>query len=328
MKILITGMTGFVGAAITKRLFNSRHELIGLVRNKEDLPLEVLDHCKIVVADISKSVPNIDCDLVIHTAATVSDKVLSVIMNRTNVDGTRRVLEATGNAKIIQLSSCAVYNLNEQRHHESEEIIPKLLTPYGRSKYLAEQIIKNEFSDRDALILRPRNLYGKGDRNTLARLFKIYKDGVIRVPGDLNVQASMCNIEFLTACIEQMIQEDFTGQQCYNVVDYTDYTLRDNITALMSNILQRPIEVKSLNENFVRIVAGLRTVLIPGNVFTQYTIDYITRDHLIASDKLKQDYPQLKSIAFDEYLPEYVQWINNIGVSKLVQQSDSRVVWM
>lgn len=328
MKILITGMTGFVGAAITKRLFHSGHELIGLVRHKDNLPDEVLDKFKIVVADISKNVPPIDCDLVIHTAATVSDKVLSVIMNQTNVDGTRRVLEATGNAKIIYLSSASVYNLTEKTLHEDDEIIPKLLTPYGRSKYNSEQIIQNEFRHRDAIILRPRNIYGKGDRVLLPSLFKIYKDGVIKVPGDLDQKTTMTHIEFLTEAIEKMIAKDFNGQHIYNVVDYNIYNLRENMTSLLGTLFSREIKVRAMNEHLVRIIAGFRTVLIPGNLFTQYTIDYITRDYIISFDKLKKDFPELKSPHYIEYIPEYVKWINNIGVSTLAQQKDPRVVWL
>jgi len=328
MKILITGMNGFVGSAITKRLFHSDHELIGLVRDKDSLPDEVLEKYKIVVSDISKKVPKIDCDLVIHTAATVSDKVLAVIMNKTNVEGTRRVLEATGNAPFIYISSASVYNLTEKTHVEDEEILPKLLTSYGRSKYLSEQIIQNEFPSRDALILRPRNLYGIGDRVLLPRLLKLYKDGGLKVPGDLNQKASMTNIEFFAECIEAFIEKGIEGQNIINIADYHEYNLGKTLTSLLSTLFNRKIEIKAINENFIRVVAGIRQILVPGNLFTQTSIDYLTRDHVISTDKLQRTLPELRSPNYIDYIPEYVQWINNIGVNTIAQQKDPRIVWM
>lgn len=328
MKILITGMSGFVGAAITKALYHTDHELIGLVRDKNDLPDQIRDKYTIIKSDISKKVPEIECDLVIHTAATVSEKVLSLIMNKTNVEGTRRVLEATpSSSKIIYISSASVYNVTEKIHVENETIDAKLLTPYGRSKYLSEQIILTEFKDRDAIILRPRAIYGKGDKVILPRLISIYKDGKIKVPGNLNQQASMTHIDFFVDAVLACVNHNFSGQEIINVTDYHVYNLRENITHLFQEIFKKPIQIKELNEHFVRIIAGLRTVLIPGNQFTQTSIDYLTRDHVLSAEKLQRTFPHLKSPHFKEVIPDYVTWINNIGLSNIAARN-KRIVWM
>ena len=328
MKILITGMNGFLGAAITKKLFHTDHQLIGLVRSKTNLPDEVLEKYKVIVSDISKKVPKIDCDLVIHCAATVNDRVLAVIMNKTNVEGTRRVLEATGNAPFIYISSGDVYNLTEKPHVEDEGIYPKLLTSYARSKYLSEQIIRTEFPDRDTLILRSSALYGKGDRILLARLLKLYKDGTFTVPGNLDQETSMTNIEFFTEVIESFINRGISGQEIYNVADFHDYNLGENLTTLFSTLFQRDVQVNTRNEIMVRIWAGMRDILVPGNYYTQAAIDFMTRDHVLKTDKLRKTFPQLTGTNFKDYIPSYVQWINNVGVNTIAKQTDPRIVWL
>lgn len=329
-------MTGYVGAAITRALFHTDHELIGLVRQKDDLPEEVLDKYKIVKADISRSVPKIECDLVIHCAAWVSEKVLAVIMNKTNVEGTRRVLDATPpHTPVIHLSSGSVYNLTEVPHVETDSIAPKLLTPYGRSKYLAEQIVINEYTDRKRVIIRPRAVYGRGDKVILPRLLSIYKDGRFKVPGDLNQTASMTHIDLLVDVVLRFIdivtatshplQADHLD--ILNVADFQSYNLRENITGLFAKLFKRDIEIKSMNETVVRLVAGMRQVLVPGNQYTQTSIDYLTRDHVLNTDKLQSLFPDLQSRHFLDIIPEYVQWIHSVGLSN-ISARDKRIVWM
>lgn len=328
MKILITGMTGFIGASLTKALFHSDHEIIGLVKNKSDLPDQITEKYKIIKGDLSKEIPEIDCDLVIHCGAIVSDKIHSYIMNKVNVEGTRRLLEATPkHSKFIHISCASVYNLSANPHREDETIIPKLLSPYGNSKYLAEQIVLNEFPERDAVILRPRAIYGKGDKFILPRMINIYKDGIIKVPGDLNQKASMTHIDFFVDVILAFISKEFSGKEIINVADYHIYNLRDNMLNLFSSIFDRKIEIEEKNEHIFRVLAGIRTVLIPGNQFTQNAIDYLTRDHLLAVDKLQSYFPHLKSKHFDQILPDYVSWINSVGLSKIAARN-KRIVWL
>ena len=328
MKILITGMTGFVGASLTKSLFHSEHEIIGIVRDKLDLPDELINKYKIVRADISKSVPDIDCDVVIHCAATVSEKVLSFFLNKTNVDGTRNVLNAVPkSAKFIYISSGSVYNLTEKTHFEDDSINQALLTPYGRSKFFAEEMLKKEFPDRDITIVRPRAVYGRGDKVILPRLLKVYKNGRFRVPGDLNQKSSMTNIHFLCEALKLIAEKEQKGINIYNVVDPHEYNLRENIVGLFEKLFDREIEIKALNEYFVRIFAGMRTVLIPGNQFTQTSIDYLTRDHVLSTDKLFKDFPQLQAVNYIDYIPTYVEWINNVGIQNIIN-GNKRLIWL
>lgn len=321
-------MTGFIGAAITKALYNTEHELIAFVRNKEDLPEEILDRYQIIKGDISVSVPKIECDLVIHAAATVSDKVISFILNKTNVEGTRRVLEATpSHAPIIFFSTGNIYNVHEKIHEEDELVESKKITPYARSKYLSEQLIKEEFPNRNAVILRPRGVYGKGDRVILPRLLKVYKKGKLTVPGNLDYQVSMTNIELLKQVVLEFVNSEITGQHTFNVADFEPFHLRANIQSLFSALFKRDIEIIERNEPIVRIIGGLRQVLVPGNLFTQTAIDYLTKNHVISTEKLQNTFPNLSSKSFSSYVPEYVEWINSIGLAKIVSQ-DKEVVWL
>ena len=230
-------------------------------------------------------------------------------------------------AKFIFISSGSVYNLTEKLHHEDDPINQALLTPYGRSKYFAEEMLQRDFPDRDITIIRPRAVYGRGDKVILPRLLKVYKDGRFRVPGDLKQKASMTNIHFLCEALQLIAEKEMKGINIYNVVDPYEYDLRENIVGLFQMLFNRDIEIKSLNELFVRIFAGMRTVLIPGNQFTQTAIDYLTRDHVLSTEKLFRDFPSLKPVNYTEYIPTYVEWINNVGIQNIIN-GNKRLIWL
>jgi len=327
MKICITGMTGFLGSQVTRSLYNSGHELIGVVQNKELVPDELKANHKIIRADITKEVEQIDCDLLINCAALVSEKTLSFFLNKVNIDGVRNLMNAIPkHAKFIQISCGNVYNITQEFHKEEEIINKGLLTPYGRSKLKAEKIIKDEFPDKSVVILRFQNLYGIRERKLLSKLTKIYKDGKLRVPGNLHQEISMTSLDYLIDCIKMFVDFDFSGQEIYNVVDEKTYDLREVCTTLLAGAFDREITIKELNENLLRVVAGLRTVLVPGNQFTQTSIDFLTRDHVLDSSKLRNLFPGLKQRTFQETIEEYCRWLNDVGVSAVLKGS-RRLMW-
>ena len=134
-------------------------------------------------------------DLIIHLAAKsdVSDSALHPeITNEINVTGTEKVLKCCIEnkiKKIIFASSAAVYDQSKIPVNENAKTNP--LSPYGKSKLVAEQKIK-EISDKfgiDAISLRMFNVYGKGQNDQYAGVISkfiknISKEKPIIINGD------------------------------------------------------------------------------------------------------------------------------------------------
>lgn len=160
-KILVLGITGFVGQHLLKHL--KHHDATYLVRKTSDL--SQLKNEKIVYGDIT------DLDSVI-LAAKGQEIIINLTAPNTQkyetnrrviVDGTANILKAAqrnGVKKIIHLSSAAVYRKN--------------LDSYGRAKKEAEELIFG--SKCNVIMLRPTMIYGpKGYifKKILASLTKI-----------------------------------------------------------------------------------------------------------------------------------------------------------
>ncbi len=183
-KIFITGALGFVGRALAEcyRAFGA--EACGLdVRADSAL--------NIVAGDVSK--PEAwqsamdGCDLVIHTAAIVTNNVAREEAWRVNVLGARRVLDAAIRARakrFIHISSLAAMRFNvEDRADESAPVMPTG-NPYVDTKIASEHVVlaahaKGEIA---CTIIRPADVYGPGSRPWTVIPAQMIQKGLFLLP--------------------------------------------------------------------------------------------------------------------------------------------------
>jgi dihydroflavonol-4-reductase len=176
MTTLLTGATGFVGAAVLRRLTEAGHNVRALVRpNSDRRNLSGVD-CEIVPGDLTEpeSVKRAvrGCEAVFHVAADYRLWVLDPEkMNRVNVQGTVdliRAAAAAGVSRIVYTSSVATLRLkddglpvNETSHAEMSDMIGA----YKQSKFLAEQEVNHLVADGGApiIIVKPSAPFGPRD---------------------------------------------------------------------------------------------------------------------------------------------------------------------
>lgn len=154
MKILITGATGFIGSAVTRRALAEGHAVRALTRpgsdtrNLEGLPVERATG-DLTRPDTLRPVLE-GCDAVIHTAGDYrlwSRDRKEVY--RINVEGTRNLLHAAVDTRIrrvIHTSSVATLGLAADGGIADETTpvgLEDMVGDYKRSKYLAEELARS-----------------------------------------------------------------------------------------------------------------------------------------------------------------------------------------
>ncbi|GJQ53216.1 MAG: putative oxidoreductase [Anaerolineaceae bacterium] len=183
-KIFITGALGFVGRALAEQYRALGAETCGL-----DIRADAA--LNIVAGDVSKpadwqSALN-GCDLVIHTAAIVTNNVTREEAWRVNVLGTRRVLDAAiraGAKRFVHVSSLAAMRLNvEDRADESAPIMPTG-NPYVDTKIASEHVVlaAHAKGEMTCTIIRPADIYGPGSRPWTVIPAQMIQKGLFLLP--------------------------------------------------------------------------------------------------------------------------------------------------
>ena len=175
MKILVTGVAGFVGLHVARQAISDGHEVFGLGHGADELTGKFA-----ALRDSSVSLPALNSlpvspEIIIHCAggASVARSFEGPLEDfQRTVDSTALVLEfarqSAGKVRVVLPSSAAVYGLAETfPMHPDDPCNPT--SPYGLHKAMAEDLARSYASRFDVpiAIVRLFSIYGSGLRKQL-----------------------------------------------------------------------------------------------------------------------------------------------------------------
>jgi len=175
MLAFVTGATGFVGSHVARVLHENGADLRLLVRpTSNPKNIEAL-HAERAVGDLRDSASLekaiSGCDTVFHVAADYRLWIRDPDqMYRSNVEGTRAVLEAArtnGVRRVVYTSSVATMGFTSNGHPDDEDSpvsLDRMIGHYKRSKYMAEQVaIEAGKSGMHVVVVNPTTPVGEQD---------------------------------------------------------------------------------------------------------------------------------------------------------------------
>ena len=172
---VVTGGTGFVGAAVVRCLVSAGHRVRVLARSGNPrrllagLPVEVVDGDLADATSLQRCLQG--CRLLFHVAAMYAlwarDRRL---FYEVNVEGTRRILHAAAEAgvgRVVYTSTVGVVGIPKDGRPGTEETpvgLADMVGDYKRSKFLAEEVAR-EFARQGlpVVIVNPSAPVGPGD---------------------------------------------------------------------------------------------------------------------------------------------------------------------
>jgi len=248
---VITGHKGFVGANLIQFL-NKENKIIGVTRTPtknelsyEDLSIEKLNQSK-------------SC---IHLAGKAHD-LKKTSKNKeyfnVNTDLTKRIFN-----KFLQ-SDCEVFIYMSSVKAAAdkvdgvlnEDVAPKPITSYGKSKLAAEVYIlsKKIPENKRVYILRPCMIHGPNNKGNLNLLYSFISKGIPYPLGKYNNSRSFVSVENLCFIINELINNDKIESGIYNIAD--DIPLSTiNLIQVISEALGKPTRILKFPKFFVSFIA-------------------------------------------------------------------------
>ena len=205
MRVFVTGATGFVMGAVTRRLRARGDEVVALVRSRSRAgDLDAMG-CQLVEGDLQRLAAEQvrGCDALIHGAAIYEIGVNAVRrrqMIETNVDGTRRVLEAACQAAIgrtVFISTIAAFG-NTRGAVVSEGFEPNVppTSAYEDTKREAHRLAVAAIRDgQPIVIVQPGQVYGPNDHSEIGTSLRALAAGRLRYLAFLGVGLNFVHVD-------------------------------------------------------------------------------------------------------------------------------------
>ncbi len=261
MRILVTGATGFIGSRLACRLAGAGNEVVGLARETSSKErIAELEKCGVKIHRVDLLKPETlaglpkDFDFIFHLAAVLDHSITDYrVFHEANVVATRNLAELylKQNVKnFVFTSSIAAIGrpkTNSGIVDESVECNP--VTPYGRSKFEAEQLLLDYHrkSGFPVTILRPPTVYGPGGQDGLLEMVKFVEGKMKgRAPiihiGRGDTLVTFCYIDNLVDALVLAMGVKEKGE-IFHVDDgrpYTDKEVLDTISRVLGG---EPLEI-------------------------------------------------------------------------------------
>ena len=203
MRVAVTGATGFIGGRVAHRLADAGHVVFGLGRRPTAALPETIRYLRWDLGDPADAPPAElgAMDAVVHAAAHVADRGPAETFRRVTVEGTGRLIDACGTARLVVIGSASVYDpyRGHLGVHEDEGPVDRYRNEYGRAKAAQERLVGR--GRPDAVILRPHAVYGPGDRTLLPRLIAARRLGRLVLPAGGRHPMSITHVDSLVDAV-------------------------------------------------------------------------------------------------------------------------------
>lgn len=287
MKLLITGIHGFVGGNLVSALAD-KYTIYGLdiVAPERNGVIKTFSW-----EDLENNlIPEVDA--IIHLAGKAHDtknKSAANIYFQINTGLTQKVYDhflASSAHKFIFFSSVKAAADFVSGEMLTEDVIPMPVGPYGESKIKAEEYIKSKGIpvDKQVYILRPCMIHGPGNKGNLNLLYNVVQKGIPWPLGAFDNCRTFTSIDNLTYIIDSLLCKDVESGT-YHIADDEALSTNRLIEIICANV-GRKVRIWSVNKSFIAVCAKIGSVLhLPLNT---ERLHKLTENYVVSNFKIKQ----------------------------------------
>lgn len=274
-RVLITGATGCLGHRLTQICKAEGDEVLALGRNPADLAMmpegvryRTLDLTQMLPSDLMEGV-----EIVYHCAALSSAWGPAEDFEAVNVRATGALLNAARRAKVrrfVFASSPSIYADGTDRLNVAEDAaLPQVFAShYARTKHAAERLVMSaEFKEGlETSVMRPRAIYGRGDRSLMPRLLGAIKRGRVPMIEGGSALIDVTHVTDAALAMRLMGHHPDAVGEIFNISSGQCLTFREIVTEVTRMTQTSPREVSLSYKNAQRIAGvleGLHHIFAP-----------------------------------------------------------------
>jgi nucleoside-diphosphate-sugar epimerase len=320
MKIGVTGASGFIGRRIVEMGLEKGHEMVAFIRNPNKFGNELLGKVKVFKGDIAVKEDTKAfveyCDVIIHTAATVTDWAPKEEYQKSSIDGTQYILDhlVGTKKKMVLASSIAVYGRDLEKNCTEDMPLREPVGNYSWAKQEQEKLTIKYGKEQGVIysIIRPGNIFGPKSPSWVHEYIATMKKGPILIGG--GKQQSLTYIDNVSEMFLLAAVKSSANSQIYNGVDDQEISWIEYATAISKTLnLKKPSGIGlGLGLNLGKMMAGVYSLL---SIKTRPSLTYeavcfMALPNNISYEKAKKELGFTPVVGRDEALKETLAYIS------------------
>ena len=287
MKILITGVHGFVGSNLVEAI-KKEHTIYGLdiISPQKDgvrftFPWDFLDK--------PGEIPAVDA--IIHLAGKAHDtknQSAAEVYFKVNTGLTQKIFDwflSQPSCRKFVFFSTAKAAADKVDGILTEDVTPTPVGPYGESKIKAEQYILSKMpADKQVYIFRPCMIHGPGNKGNLNLLYNVVKKGIPYPLGAFENKRTFTSVENICFAVNGVLTRDVPSG-IYNMGDDEALSTNELIEEICRSLGKRA-HIWHLPKGLMNGVAKLGGALhLPLN---PERLRKLTEDYISSNEKIKK----------------------------------------
>lgn len=275
MKITITGASGFVGQNLSVYLKHKNYSIYELSLRGNDWQSNLNKNSETIIHLAGKA----------HDVENTAEETEYFKINR---DLTIELFTEFLNSDIQDFfyfsSVKAVADTADGVIDEN--IVPKPLTPYGKSKFEAEQYLLSQSlpKGKRLFIIRPCMIHGPGNKGNLNLLYKIVEKGIPWPLSKFENNRSFLSIDNLSFLILEMLKEKSLTSGIYNFADDNSLSTNQLIIAI-NKALGRKAKFLPISAGLIKSIAKVGDKIhLPLN---SERLKKLTESYIVSNQKIK-----------------------------------------
>jgi nucleoside-diphosphate-sugar epimerase len=227
MRVLVTGATGFLGRRLAAALVEHGHQVRILVRNP-GVDGAVIEGVEIRRGDLRDPASVIAAcegmEIVQHAGALSSPWGPKSEFFATNVGGTQAIIDGCQRynvRRLIYVSSPSVVFDGRDQHNltEAAPYPATSVSVYSQTKQLGEDLVNAASGGLETVILRPKAIFGPGDRALLPRLLATAQTGRLPMIGDGRNLVDLTYVENVVEAMRLAMTADAAVGKTYHITN-------------------------------------------------------------------------------------------------------------